>query len=113
MDFIMLNKRSNTWKENYYAQRREEDSLKYLAEGGIRGELKGELKTLRRLALNSLQKRLGDVPEKIRILIANSANTDILMAVLDQVWDVDDLRSVLPQIEKLLSAAGIGRQMPN
>ena len=48
------------------------------AVGEARGKARGEVKTLRRVLVAYLQAGLGDVPEAIRVLIANSANAATL-----------------------------------
>lgn len=82
---------------------------KHEAVGEARGEARGEVKTLRRLLVKGLQKRLGDVPETFQILIANAVSPDLLESLLEQASEAEDLRALLPSMEKALRSAACGQ----
>ncbi len=82
----------------------------WFAEREARGEARGEVKTLRRVLVAYLQAVLGDVPEAIRVLIANSVNAGMLESLLKQAYKVKDLSAFVPRMEKALRDAECGRQ---
>ena len=80
----------------------------WFADRDAMGEVRGEVKTLRRFLAKYLHKGLGDVPEQFRVLIANSVNAAMLESLIEQVVDAKDLRALLPGMEKALRG-GEGR----
>ena len=88
----------------------ERNMRKWFAEREAVGEARGELKTLRRLLAKFLQTGLGDVPEQLGVLIANSGTAGMLESLLEQAYGAKDLRALLPSMEQALRDAGCGSQ---